>query len=292
MDVSIIIVNYNTFSLTKKCIESIIENTFDVDYEIIVIDNSSSDGSVVKLNYLFKDIRIIEFNENLGFGKANNYGVTIAKSDYLLFLNSDCIVIDNYLKKILDFHRELSNNFKIGVLGSLLLNNNLEIANSFGTFPTAYKEIKSFFTNRFLRNNRFQLDIDVEAGFFNVDYVSGANMFMTRELFNKVGGFDDCFFIYFEETDLQYRLSNIGYKSYIVPIKGIIHLEDGSTNIIDNASQWKRVTFKDSRFKYLKRNDKLFWLFYLFNFAFGLISFFNFKYSIKENFQFYKTGLF
>lgn len=293
MEVSIVIVNYNTFSLTKNCIDSIIKNSKNFDYEIIVIDNSSTDRSIHELNAIYNDVRIIESKQNLGFGRANNIGAAIAKGDYILFLNSDCILIENSIKYLLDFYKEFSSKFKIGVLGSLLINNDLEIINSYGSFPTVFKEIQSFFSNRLIkRNKKESLDVNIQSNYFQVDYVSGANMFLERKLFDKVGGFDDCFFIYFEETDLQFRLSNIGYKSFILPIKSIIHLEDGSTDNVDNASQWKRVTFKDSRFKYIKRNDKRYLLFYIFNLTFGLISFLNFKYSFKQNYQFYKTGLF
>ena len=294
MDVSIIIVNYNTFNLTKNCIESILNYSKSFDYEIIVIDNASVDDSVnlLKSIYDYNQIKIIASDVNLGFGKANNVGANIAKGEYIFFLNSDCILINNSIKYLLDFYKEYSKIIKLGVLGTLLVDNKLEITNSYGKFPTVFHEIKFFFSIRLMKNKKEQSEINFEDKYFNVDYVSGANMFLERKLFDKVDGFNDCFFIYFEETDLQYRLSNIGYKSYILPIKGIIHLEDGSTDNVDNAPQWKRVTFKDSRFKYIKRNDKFYSLFYLFNLIFGLISFLNLRYSFKQNFQFYRTGLF
>ena len=292
MEVSIVIVNYNTFSLTRNCIDSVIDMFREVDYEVIVVDNASSDGSVGKLKAHFDGITVVESKKNLGFGSANNYGAGIAKGDYLLFLNSDCIVLDNALRKMLDFYKEYSDKLNIGVLGSLLQNNRLEVTNSYGVFPTVYKEIFSFFTNRLHKVKDEQSEVNEKNEYFFVDYVSGANMFMHRELFTKVGGFDECFFIYFEETDLQFRLSKIGYRSCVLTIKDIIHLEDGSTDIVSDASQWKRVTFKDSRFKYIRNNDKRYRLFYLFNLVFGILSLLNPKYSIKQNFEFYRTGLF
>ena len=104
MDVSVIIVNYNTLELTKNTIESVFEKTIEVSYEIILVDNASTDGSVEFFENNYKDkIILIKNNENLGFGRANNKGIEIAKGKYIFLLNSDTLLINNAIKILFDF---------------------------------------------------------------------------------------------------------------------------------------------------------------------------------------------
>ena len=116
MDVSVIIVNYKTCSLVEACIESILKNTFGIEYEIIVIDNASKDGSIEYLKPKFPDVIFIQSESNLGFGGANNLGLEIAKGEYYFFLNSDTIVLENILLNLLIQYRRLQQKEKIGAL--------------------------------------------------------------------------------------------------------------------------------------------------------------------------------
>ena len=120
MDVSIIIVNYNTKDLIKTCIDSIYGQTDQIKFEIIVVDNASKDGSQQMIKNEFPNVILIESPENMGFGKANNFGAKHASGKYLLFLNSDTILLNNAVRYFFDFS-EQNNANKIGALGSILL---------------------------------------------------------------------------------------------------------------------------------------------------------------------------
>ena len=136
--VSIIIVNYNTKELTLNCIGSIIEFTINLRYEIIVVDNSSCDGSCEAI--------IVESNTNLGFGKANNLGAKYANGEFLFFLNSDCLLIENTIKKMHDYF-EINKNTNIGAIGCILLDKEKKINTSYQRFPTPHFLVKDMLFN-------------------------------------------------------------------------------------------------------------------------------------------------
>ena len=118
MDVSVVIVNYNTKLLTVACIASVVENTRDVDYEIILVDNDSSDGTVDEVRKKYPDVIISQMDENVGFGRANNAGAELAKGKYLFLLNSDTVLIENSIKEFFDF---MENNPKYSACGCNLI---------------------------------------------------------------------------------------------------------------------------------------------------------------------------
>ena len=124
MDVSVIIVNYNTLKMTKDCIDSVIEKTKDVEYEIILVDNASTDGSKEFFKN-YRDITYIYNEKNLGFGTANNVGIKIARGNFIFCLNSDTLLLNNAIKQFVEFESMNHNNV---VLGGWLLNSNMEIS--------------------------------------------------------------------------------------------------------------------------------------------------------------------
>ncbi len=144
MQVSIIIVNYNTKELIKNCINSIYENTKDIDFEIIVSDNGSTDGSVEMLKNDFPNVILIENNANLGFGKANNNGLKVAKGEYIFYLNSDTVLLNNAVKMFYDYWEQNLQKDKIGALGANLLNEKLKITHSGEDFPSKKKIFKDY----------------------------------------------------------------------------------------------------------------------------------------------------
>ena len=235
-DVSVIIVNYNTCQLTKDCIDSIFRETKDIDFEVIVIDNNSCDSSQ---DELCKDQRIhfIESGENLGFGKANNLGFEVSHGKYVFFLYCDTILQNNAIKLLYDFL--ISNDLKlnIGAVGSLLLAPNGSRTHSFAPYPNMWTVLRKEWTDHFLK--RFgvrskQLEegllFDVGFGFFPVDYVTGADLFVSRDVLERYGAFDPDFFMYYEETEMQYRWHKYGLQSYVLCSPKIVHLEGGSQN--------------------------------------------------------------
>jgi len=292
MTCSVILVNYNTLEITRNCINSIFLHTKEVNFELIVVDNNSSDGSVEEFS---KDERInlVVSKENIGFGRANNLGSKIASGEFLFFLNSDTLLKENSILKMLSFFENHEKKLNIGVLGCLLVDRNNSINGYGNSFPTSRSEtekqwsqvplIRNFVTLPKI-NNLFDDEI-----FFKVDYVIGADMLMRRSLFEKMNGFYQGFFMYYEETDLQKRITDYGLKQYIFKDTRIIHLEEASGNAIQNYSNKKRMITHKSRVLYLKRCDsKRFYKFAAIDFLFLVLNFFNFKYTFKENFLYFR----
>lgn len=231
MDVSVIIVNYNTKEITRNCIDSIIEKTDGISYEIILVDNDSQDGS----KELFeKDNRItyIYSNENLGFGKANNLGASYASGKYLFLLNSDTLLVNNAIKLFYDeFETKKSN---IACLGCLLKDTNGKVIHSYGRFPTLWNEIlrRPFSVLRYVGVTHAGYDTPAintsNTDGVYVEYVTGADLFVKKDVADKYGLFDPDFFMYYEDAEMQYRYRKHGYESYISSKPSIIHLEGGS----------------------------------------------------------------
>ena len=134
LDVSIIIVSYNTRELTINCLKSIYKNTKDISFEVIVSDNGSTDGSVEMIKTEFPQVVLIENNANLGFGAANNRGLAVAKGKYVFYLNSDTVILNNCLKIFYDYWENSPEKDKIGALGTNLLDANRNIAPSSSGF--------------------------------------------------------------------------------------------------------------------------------------------------------------
>lgn len=241
MDVSIIIVSYNTKNLLSECLSSIKFKTHGVEYEVIVVDNNSKDGTQKMLQAEFPWVRLIESNENLGFGKANNLGMKNALGKYYFLLNSDTILVNNAIKDFFDFSE---NSAGFGALGSVLLDKNLNPCHSYGKFPTPGRSLKNVMAKylRFLKE-KSHLHPDKVEHPMEVEYITGADLWIPKEVYEKTGGFDPDYFMYFEESDWQLRMSKIGLKRFIIPGPEIIHLEGGSDPFKTNI--WSRSRLKN-----------------------------------------------
>lgn len=229
MDVSIIIVNYNTKKLTSDCINSIYQYTTNINFEVIVVDNASNDGSV---DLLKKDKRIIliESSQNLGFGRANNLGYTYATGKYIFLLNSDTILLNNAVKILFDYLDNVDN--QIGCVGSLLLNREKQPMHSYGNFPNVRlfkRRVFSFVFPKIVKPwNYAPSPTDMYPK--EVDYITGADIMIRKNIIEQYGLFDPDFFMFFEETEMQYRYAQAGYKRIIIDTPKIIHLAGGSGN--------------------------------------------------------------
>lgn len=246
MDVSIVIVNYNTKILLTDCLYSIYENTTEVEFEVIVVDNASSDGSKEYIERLFPKVRWFENQYNLGFGIANNFGAKKANGKYLFLLNSDTILKNNAVKLFWDY-AECEKNNLVGAIGCWLRNSEGEICSSYGFFPSVKKEFEYLLGRLKKRNSESPVILDV-------DYITGADIFIKKDLFNKVGGFDPNFFMYYEETDLQFRLSSLNWKRRLITSPQIIHLEGGSFG--KNGLTFKRFVMAQRSYNYFLRKHK------------------------------------
>ncbi len=232
MDVSIIIVNYNCKDYIIDCIQSIYEKTKDINYEIIVSDNNSIDNSLKEIKEKFPDVKIIENKNNLGFGAANNEGFKIAKGKYLFCLNPDTILINNAVKILYDF-MELHQDS--GAVGGNLYNKDLKYVHSFGygddikSLLLRKTFLKYLYFTEYIKIKNYEKKID-RTKVCEVNHITGADLMLKKSVIDKIGGFSDKFFMYFEETELEMRIKRAGYKIYFVPDSKIIHLEGKSKN--------------------------------------------------------------
>ena len=253
MQVSVIIVNYNTCSDVLNCIRSVIDKTRNGDYEIIVVDNNSTDQSVEKIRSFFPSVRVIACADNLGFGRANNLASSEAKGEYLFFLNPDTILCNNAIEILQDFYESESYK-RIGVLGGLLLDGNGNPRHSFDSIrhplKAAGSHVLTFLKKIFaLRRNPFKRIKPRYSGEQVVGYITGADLFIRRNIFERVGGFDEGFFMYFEDEELQYRLRRQKLKSVFVPDAKIVHYESTSST----SSNTKRIMLSVSHLKYIRK---------------------------------------
>ena len=245
MDVSVIIVNYNTLELTKNTIESVFKKTEGLNYEVILVDNASTDGSVEYFENNYKEkIIFIQNRENLGFGKANNKGIEIAKGKYIFLLNSDTLLINNAIKILFDF---MEQNIECGVCGGNLYDRDNKPVHSFKkelvNIYSDFDFIKNFIL-KFIYKKR--MDFNYTNKNIEVGYITGADMFIRKKMLEKVGIFDSDFFMYFEETELTARIKSSGKKIISVPQAKIIHLEGKSTQFKER----KFRMFTESKYKY------------------------------------------
>ena len=253
MDVSIIVVNWNTKSLLRDCLASVYEHSRGVDFEIIVVDNASTDGSKEMIKNDFPKVVLIENIKNRGFAAANNQGIDIAKGRYLLLLNSDTIVLDNCIANIVSF---ADTQPRAGVIGCRVLNSDLTLQPTCFMFPSVLNLFlsssylyKLFPTNRFFGRERMTWwnANDVRE----VDIIKGCFMLIRREAIEQVGRMDENFFMYAEETDWCYRFKKRGWKVMFAPVGEIIHYGGQSTTQIPVAMI---VLLRLSILKFIKKH--------------------------------------
>ncbi len=253
--VSFIIVNFRTPDLVLACIGSIREHTKGQSHEIIVIDNASGDDSIEKLGGV-PGITFMANPENVGFGAANNQGAETAQGEYLFFLNSDTRLLGDAAGSFVDF-MDRRKNAHVGCCGGELLNERMEKQASYGNFPSLTGIIFELGPHRFFRRKfeeHFSIGVKNSCSEQRaVDYISGADMFVRKELFERLGGFDTDFFLYFEETEFAYRMKKAGYLSVLLPVVQIIHLEGASHQTGIRMGLGKAMYFESSRLKFFRK---------------------------------------
>lgn len=257
MDVSIIIINYNTLQLTSACIDSIIKHTKRVSYEIILVDNASTDGSSDLFSTDFR-IKYIQNKCNYGFGKANNIGAESALGKYLFLINSDTLLIEDSISHMFDY---MECNLDTASCGVNLIDYQLNDSCCHGKFPSLLNEFskigfyifyKKYFDKWISTSQKiFQGNIN------DVDYISGADIFIRKDIFEEFGGFDTIFFMYYEETDLYFRMKQKGYHSKILSDSSIIHLEGASFSEEKDVFNIKRFEMQyTSKIKYFVKHKR------------------------------------
>ncbi|SDB62037.1 Glycosyltransferase, GT2 family [Flavobacteriaceae bacterium MAR_2010_188] len=205
IDLSVIIVNYNGLSFIKACFNSLEYALKDIDHEVIVVDNHSHDKSCLYIKQKFPEVRLIESNTNLGFGKANNLGVKKAVGSTILLLNIDTILQDHLLPAI----QTLRENTDNGIVAINMIDAQKQYISAVGRFPSPWRLIKISMLSD--KRNAFKKG-NFEKKKYAVDWVSGAFMLIRKSDYDMINGFDTDYFMYVEDVDLCKRMADIGKK--------------------------------------------------------------------------------
>ncbi len=232
MQLSVIIVNYNVKHFLEQCLCSVQKAIADIAAEVIIVDNNSSDNSIEYLKLSFEGFIFIANKENVGFAKACNQGLAIAKGKYILFLNPDTIVPEDCFQKCISFFEV---NETAGALGVKMLDGKGNfLKESKRSFPSPLTSLyKLFGLSRLFPKSKlfskFHLGHLNENENHEVDVLAGAFMMIKKEVLEKTGSFDEVFFMYGEDVDLSYRIQKEGYKNYYLAETSIIHFKGEST---------------------------------------------------------------
>lgn len=230
IELSVVILNYNVEHFLNLCLESVVKATQNIQAEIIVVDNASRDGSVAMVNQKFPQVRCIANADNSGFAKGNNIGVEHAQGEYICILNPDTVVSENTFESLLSFCKQTQN---VGVVGPKLVDGS-------GLFLKECKRGKPTPWNALTKiTGLYKLSSSLFGAYYNMSLgedhtgktaaVVGAFMLLKKSIYNEIGGFDESFFMYFEDDDFCYRVAKLGYQNYYVPTTTCIHFKGEST---------------------------------------------------------------
>lgn len=254
--VSFIIVNYRTPELVLQCIRSIRQFCLAVPYEVIVVDNHSQDQSVTQLSQC-SDIRLLENEVNAGFAGANNRGAAVARGKYLYLLNSDTYLIHDAVS-VLFGYMESEMHADVAICGTDLIDPGGRKQASYGNFPTLAELLFQFGLDRFYRHYYTERLSQGVPCFFDtprtVDFVSGASMFIRTEVYHRLNGMDENYFLYFEETDFALRAQRLGWKTVLLPTARVVHLEGGSQLGTETSNFLKLEHFTKGKWLFFKKH--------------------------------------
>ncbi len=248
MDLSIIIVNWNTKELLLPCVKSVLESGQGISSELIVVDNGSWDGSGDEVRKTFPFIQFVENEKNLGFAKAVNQGLRKASGRYILLLNPDTEVKNGAIHELLSFMESHSGT---GVAGAQLLNSDGSKQNSIANFPSLATELLNKRFLRWLFPKRFPGKERSYSEPVEVDSVIGACMMVRRDALDQVGFLDEDYFLFLEETDWCYRMKRGGWKICHVPQADVYHFQGKSA---EAERKRAKVEYYRSRYHFFKKN--------------------------------------
>lgn len=229
MDLSVVIVNYQTFELTKNTVNSILKYSYPFEVEIFVVDNASADDSLNRLKDYFKDsVKFIASGENNGFAAGNNQALKLVSGKYVLLLNSDTIVWENTLENIYNY---MEDNSDVGACGCRVLLENGELDKA---CKRSFPNVKNSFFRLFhiptkSKDNDYNLINLPDDEVYEIDCLTGAFMFIRKNVLDEVGFLDETFFMYGEDIDLCYRIKKAGWKIVYYGKSEITHLKGASS---------------------------------------------------------------
>lgn len=260
MDVSIIIVNLNSRQMLQECLRSIYEHTAHVEFEVIVVDNASTDGSVEMVRTDFPQTRLIANTVNNRYAIANNQGLAVAQGNYVFYLNGDTILTGNTVKEFVAF---LDTHPDAGGVGGRLIYPDGRFQEACFRFPSAINVFYLLCLARFYWNTRFAANYLIPPDTTapqQVDFMVGACLMARRDVLTECHGMDEQYYFYGEDSDLCYRIWQAGWPIYYLPTStSIIHYGGVSStiNLFDNNQRKKHLWGWKSRFLFIKKHYPL-----------------------------------
>lgn len=254
MDLSVIIVNWNSKEYLCKCIASLLAQTHGLEFEIIVIDSASFDGCDRMLEEHYPHVRFLQSKENLGFGKANNAAFRLSRGRHVLFLNPDTELVGPAINILDERLRTLP---RAGIVGCRLLNSDRTVQTScIQSLPTILNQLldSEYLRARWPRSALWGTAPLYEANHLPkvVEGITGACLMLKRDAFERVGMFSEDYFMYAEDLDLCYKLRKAGYINYYVPDATLIHYGGGSSQAA--ASNFSVVMMRESIWQFLRKH--------------------------------------
>jgi len=246
MDISFIIVNWNTRDLLRGCLDSIAITVKIPTYEIIVVDNASSDGSTDMLAREYPSVQVIANAENRGFGAANNQAFAVMKGRYALLINTDAVLTEGAVEKLWRFAEAHP---RAAIVCGQLLNADGSKQNSIAAFPTLLSLCLNTSLLEYLFPGRYPSKRYEHREPLEVESAIGACMMVRGQALKEVSFFDERYFFFFEETDLAYAMKRAGWAVYQVPDAHIYHFQGQS---IGHNTQ-SRIEFYRSRYQFLRK---------------------------------------
>lgn len=250
MNVSVVVVSFNTCHLLRRCLQSVYATAGGNLSEVLVVDNASDDGSPDMVEREFPTVRLIRSAKNLGFAAANNVAIQASRGDAVLLLNSDTELLPAALRRLVD---AMERHPIVGVVGGRLLNPDRSFQSSFADFPTLLSEILLLTKlSRLIRPATFPSYPEHDSREERVvDWVVGACMLVRKAAIDTVGLLDEGYYMYTEETDWCYRMRAAGWLTLYVPEARVLHWSGQSANVVPEA---KRLQLYRSKTRFLAKH--------------------------------------
>lgn len=236
-DVSIIIINYKTSDLLVGCLKSLLKYCQELNFETIVIDNNSKDSSLETIKINFPQVKLIRNKKNAGFAWANNQGAKIAQGKILFFLNPDTLIKENIFQKISKIFKQ---DPEVGIVAPRLV------------LPNGQSQLYAYGRKQTLSDlifSKFRTPLDTKSRILYVDWVSGAALAIRPSIFKKIGGFDEKFFMYFEDRDLCHRTKELGYKVVVLADIKVVHFGGRS---LEKNKERKKLYYQSQNYYWAK----------------------------------------
>jgi GT2 family glycosyltransferase len=254
-DVSVVVISYNTREMTRACISSVYLNVGNLRSEVIVVDNNSQDGSISMVRDEFPDTLVIANDANLGFARANNQGFRIAQGKYVLLLNSDTIILGDVLQQSVSYMEAQDD---VGAMGCRVLNTDRTMQPTCSGYPTLARLLLmtlgldrlpglKVYDSYLLRGWQRDTERDVEV-------ISGCYLLVRRKIIDQIGGLDENFFFFGEETDWCLQMRNAGWRLKFSPVGEIVHHGGGS---VKKLNYRRDVMLTEATIRLHKKNDGL-----------------------------------